>query len=275
MTGASTGSGVAAKTAPKSDAATATTASGLLVETTGLTKAYGQGEAAVMALDHVNVSIGQGEFVAVMGPSGCGKSTLLHLIGGLDRATAGTVRFEGVDISGLDDRRLTELRRRRLGFVFQFFNLLPVLSAVDNAALPLILDGHSPEKARAAAGEWLRRLGIGERLSHLPGQLSGGQQQRVALARALVSEPALILADEPTGNLDTRAADEIVALLRQVAADAGRAVLMVTHDPRLAAYADRIVFLKDGRVVDETRLARLGGDHEAQTRETRERVAAL
>jgi putative ABC transport system ATP-binding protein len=242
------------------------------VETAQLTRAYGEGEAAVMALDHVNLTIRRGEFVAVMGPSGCGKSTLLHLIGGLDRPTAGTIRLEGSDISALDDSRLTELRRRKLGFVFQFFNLLPVLNALDNAALPLILDGQAPERARAAAGEWLRRLGMGERLSHQPGQLSGGQQQRVALARALVSEPVLILADEPTGNLDTRAADEIVALLRQVAGESGRAVLMVTHDPRLAAYADRIVFLKDGRIVDETRL---DGDRETHVRETREKAAAL
>ncbi|HEU5314910.1 MAG TPA: ABC transporter ATP-binding protein [Chloroflexota bacterium] len=243
-----------------------------LVQTVGLTKTYGHGEAAVTALDHVAVSIAHGEFVAVMGPSGCGKSTLLHLIGGLDRPTSGSVMLDGTDTSTLDDTRLTELRRRKLGFVFQFFNLLPVLSAVDNAALPLILDGHPPDRARAAAGDWLRRLGMGERLTHRPSQLSGGQQQRVALARALCAEPRLILADEPTGNLDTRAADEIAGLLRDVAGPSGRAVLMVTHDPRLAAYADRIVFLKDGKVVDETRL---GGDHETQIRETREKVAAL
>jgi putative ABC transport system ATP-binding protein len=243
-----------------------------LVQTQSLTKTYGQGDAAVTALDHVSVSIHTGEFVAVMGPSGCGKSTLLHLIGGLDRPSSGSVLLDGIDTSTLDDARLTELRRRKLGFVFQFFNLLPVLSAVDNAALPLILDGQPPRRARAAAAEWLGRLGMADRLAHLPSQLSGGQQQRVALARALVAEPRLILADEPTGNLDTRAADEIVDLLRRVAGESGRAVLMVTHDPRLAAYADRIVFLKDGRVVDETRL---GGDHETLVRETREKVAAL
>ena len=260
-------------TAPAARATSPTPATGpSLVEATGLTKTYGQGETAVTALDHVNLSIARGEFVAVMGPSGCGKSTLLHLIGGLDRPTAGSVRLAGTDTSALDDTRLTELRRRKLGFVFQFFNLLPVLSALDNAALPLILDGQPPQRARAAAADWLRRLGMGDRLSHLPSQLSGGQQQRVALARALVSEPVLILADEPTGNLDTRAADEIAGLLRGVAGPSGRAVLMVTHDPRLAAYADRIVFLKDGRIVDETRL---GGDHETQVRQTREKVAAL
>ena len=243
-----------------------------LVETVGLTKSYGQGETAVVALEHVSVSIARGEFVAVMGPSGCGKSTLLHLIGGLDRPTSGAVWLDGTDISTLDDRRLTELRRRRLGFVFQFFNLLPVLNAVDNAALPLILDGQPPERSRSVAADWLRRLDMGERLTHLPSQLSGGQQQRVALARALCAEPVLVLADEPTGNLDTRAADEIAGLLRGVAGPSGRAVLIVTHDPRIAAYADRIVFLKDGRVVDQTLL---GSDRESHERSTRERVATL
>ncbi len=242
-----------------------------IIETEGLTKVYGEGEAAVTALDHVSVSIGQGEFIAVMGPSGCGKSTLLHLIGGLDRPNAGTVRMEGRDISTLSDDSLTELRRRRLGFVFQFFNLIPVLDATENAALPLMLDGHTPAAARNEARAWLERMGMGKRATHLPDQLSAGQQQRVALARALVSEPLAILADEPTGNLDTHAADEITGLLRKLADD-GRTILMVTHDPRLAAYADRIVFLKDGRIVDESRL---GGDRPTEARLAREKVASL
>jgi putative ABC transport system ATP-binding protein len=242
-----------------------------IIQTVGLTKVYGPKETAVTALDHVNMTVQQGEFVAVMGPSGCGKSTLLHLVGALDRPTEGRVLLEGRDTSAMTDTQLTELRRRKLGFVFQFFNLIPVLSALDNATLPLVLDGVAPGKARACAAEWLRRMGLGDRLEYRPDQLSGGQQQRVALARALVAEPLAVLADEPTGNLDTRAADDIVALLRQLADD-GRSILMVTHDPRLAAYADRIVFLKDGRIVDESRLS---GDRAAEAEVTRERVAAL
>lgn len=226
-----------------------------LIQTENLTKVYGKGDVAVTALDGVTLALHAGEFVAVMGPSGCGKSTLLHLLGGLDRPTAGRVLLDGQDIAQLDDAALTELRRRALGFIFQFFNLIPVLSAVENAALPLLLDGCKPETAHARAAEWLTRLGLGDRLASRPDQLSGGQQQRVAIARALVAEPQLILADEPTGNLDSRAADDTAALLRRVAGEWGRSVLMVTHDPRIAAHADRIIFLKDGNIVDETRLA--------------------
>jgi putative ABC transport system ATP-binding protein len=225
-----------------------------IVQTVNLTKVYGQGETAIAAVEDINVTIDEGEFVAVMGPSGCGKSTLLHLIGGLDRPTSGRVLLNGDDISQLNDNRLTEVRRQQIGFVFQFFNLIPVLTAVENAALPLTLDGVKPAEGRARATEWLQRMGLGDRLGNRPDQLSGGQQQRVAIARALVAEPRLVLADEPTGNLDSRAADEIAALLRQVADTWGRGVLMVTHDPRIAAYADRIIFLKDGTIVDETRL---------------------
>jgi putative ABC transport system ATP-binding protein len=223
-----------------------------LVQAENLTKVYGSGDAAVTALSHVNLSINPGEFAAVMGPSGCGKSTLLHLIGGLDKPTEGQVSIDGATLNTLSDEKLTELRRRKIGFVFQFFNLIPVLSAVENTALPLILDGVRPAQAHARAVEWLKRVGLGDRLNHRPDQLSGGQQQRVAIARALVAEPLLILADEPTGNLDSRAGDEIASLLRQVPDQWGRTVVMVTHDPRIAAYADRIVFLKDGTVVDET-----------------------
>ncbi|MBX2997881.1 MAG: ABC transporter ATP-binding protein [Caldilineaceae bacterium] len=226
-----------------------------IISTTNLTKSYGKGETAVSALRGINVSIAEGEFVAVMGPSGCGKSTLLHLIGGLDRPTAGEVILAGQPISTLDDDALTELRRRKIGFIFQFYNLLPVLGATENAALPLILDGVKPAEARRRAVEWLARMGLENRLDHRPTQLSGGQQQRVAIARALVTEPALILADEPTGNLDSTAGNEIAALLRQITSEWGRTVLMVTHDPRIAAYADRIIFLKDGTVMDDTRIA--------------------
>lgn len=225
-----------------------------IVQTVNLTKLYGKGETAVAALKDINVTINDGEFVAVMGPSGCGKSTLLHLIGGLDRPTSGRVLLSGEDISQLDDNRLTAVRRREIGFIFQFFNLIPVLTAVENACLPLILDGVKQEAAREKGREWLTRMGLGDRLTSRPDQLSGGQQQRVAIARAMVAEPSLILADEPTGNLDSRAADEVAAILRQVSDTWGRSVLMVTHDPRIAAYADRIIFLKDGTVVDETLL---------------------
>jgi len=225
-----------------------------LIQTENLTKVYGKGETAVTALDHVSLTINAGEFVAVMGPSGCGKSTLLHLIGGLDRPTAGRVLLDGADLSQLSDTRLAELRRRRIGFVFQFFNLIPVLNATENAALPLILDGARASDARAKAVEWLTRMGLRDRLGNRPDQLSGGEQQRVAIARALVAEPTLVMADEPTGNLDSRAGDEIAGLLKQISATWGRTVLIVTHDPRIAAYADRIIFLKDGRIVDQTNL---------------------
>jgi putative ABC transport system ATP-binding protein len=227
-----------------------------LIQTDDLTKIYGTGATAVTALDQVNLQVDAGEFVAVMGSSGCGKSTLLHLLGGLDRPSRGSVSIGGVSIEEMKDDDLTRLRRRKIGFIFQFFNLIPVLTAVENAALPVTLDGVKPETARMRAAEWLKRFGLGDRLQSRPDQLSGGQQQRVAVARALVAEPALILADEPTGNLDTRAGDEIAGLLRQVTNDYGRTVVMVTHDPRIAAYADRIVFLKDGRIIDETNLER-------------------
>jgi putative ABC transport system ATP-binding protein len=226
-----------------------------IVETRQLTKIHGQGAAAVTALDGVNLQVQAGEFVAVMGPSGCGKSTLLQLVGGLDRPTAGDVLIAGQGLAQLSDDALSALRRRTIGFVFQAYNLIPVLNAVENVALPLILDGMRPAEATQRAAAWLDQLGLGDRRDHRPDQLSGGQQQRVAIARALVADPALILADEPTGNLDSRAAGEIAELLRRIAADYGRTIVMVTHDPRIAAHAGRIVFLKDGTVADDTRIA--------------------
>jgi putative ABC transport system ATP-binding protein len=222
-----------------------------IVEVRELTKIYGSGDTAVTALDGVNLSVEPGEFVAVMGPSGCGKSTLLNLVGGLDRPTSGQVLIDGTDIATMNDRHITELRRRRLGFVFQFFNLIPVLDATENAALPLTLDGVSTADSRRRAEEWLVRVGLEGRLHNRPDQLSGGQQQRVAVARALVTEPALVLADEPTGNLDSKAADEIADLLNPAAGEWGRAVVMVTHDVRIAAHARRIVFMRDGAIVDD------------------------
>ncbi len=223
-----------------------------IIQSHNLTKIYGSGDVAVTALDDVDLQVQPGEFVAVMGPSGCGKSTLMHLLGGLDRPTKGEVLIAGKNLTDLNDKELSELRRRKIGFIFQFFNLIPVLNAVENAALPLLLDNQKPAEAHAKAAEWLERVGLSDRQSHRPDQLSGGQQQRVAVARALVAEPALILADEPTGNLDSRAGDEIALLLDQIAEKYDRAIIMVTHDPRIAAYADRIIFLKDGKVVDET-----------------------
>ena len=229
------------------------------VQVEKLTKIYGSGATVITALDHVNITIKEGEFVAIMGPSGCGKSTLLHLLGGLDKPTKGNVLIGGHNLSDLNDDKLTELRRRKIGFVFQFFNLIPVLNAMENAALPVTLDGVKPAEAKKKAAEWLTRFGLADRLINRPDQLSGGQQQRVAVARALVADPELILADEPTGNLDTRSSDEIASLLRNVSKEYKRTVVMVTHDPRIAAYADRIIFLKDGKVVDETFLDRKNG----------------
>ncbi|HSB02921.1 MAG TPA: ABC transporter ATP-binding protein [Anaerolineales bacterium] len=234
-----------------------------IISTQNLTKVFGSGATAVTALDHVNLSVNLAEFVAIMGPSGCGKSTLLHLIGGLDRPSDGQVNIEGMSIAEMDDDRITELRRRKIGFVFQFFNLIPVLNAVENAALPVTLDGVKPAEAQKKAAEWLARFGLAARMSSRPDQLSGGQQQRVAIARALAAEPSLILADEPTGNLDTRSGDEIASIMCDVAKRYGRTVVMVTHDPRIAAYADRIIFLKDGKIVDETLLERKSGRNAA------------
>lgn len=234
-----------------------------IVKATGLTKVYGEGSTAVVALDHVDLSVEPGEFVAVMGPSGCGKSTLMNLLGGLDTPSDGTIEIDGRPVSGMDDDELTKLRRRRFGFVFQFFNLIPVLDATENAALPLTLDGVPQDEARTKAEAWLRKVGLGDRLNNRPDQLSGGQQQRVAVARALVTDPALVLADEPTGNLDSRSSEEIATLLTQASGEWGRAVLMVTHDPRIAAHAHRIVFMQDGRIVDDTRIAGSADAHAA------------
>lgn len=229
-----------------------------IVDIAGLTKIYGSGVAEVTALDAVDLRVPEGQFITVMGPSGCGKSTLLNLLGGLDSPTGGTISIDGQALGDLPDDRLTELRRRRIGFVFQFFNLIPVLTAVENASLPLRLDGAKDAEERAVA--WLERVGLGERLRNRPDQLSGGQQQRVAIARALSTEPALVLADEPTGNLDSRSASEIGELLSQVSTEWGRSVLMVTHDPRIASYAQRLVLMRDGRIVDDVEL---DGSHDA------------
>jgi len=243
-----------------------------IIEVNQLTKVYGSGDTAVKALDGVSLTIDAGKLVAVMGPSGCGKSTLLHLIGGLDRPTSGIVLIEGRDISRMKDDELTTLRRQKMGFIFQFFNLIPVLTAEENTALPLILDGVKQQKAAGVAADWLGKNKLADRVHHRPDELSGGQQQRVAIARAMVSDPVIILADEPTGNLDTRSSDEIASSLRQLVTDYGRTVLMVTHDPRIAAYADRIIFLKDGRIVDDNLM---DSEDPENSRKLKEKVEAL
>ena len=222
-----------------------------IVSSKDLRRTYGEGEAAVHALAGVTVAFPAGELTAIMGPSGSGKSTLMHLLAGLDRPTSGTVTVDGTELGALDDDALTELRREKIGFVFQAFNLLPVLNAEENIVLPLSIAGRRPERV------WLERLvatvGLGDRLSHRPAELSGGQQQRVALARALVSRPAVVFADEPTGNLDSHASTEVLDLLRASVDDLGQTVIMVTHDPDAAAYADRVIELADGCVVDDRR----------------------
>lgn len=222
-----------------------------VVETENLTRIYGSGVAEVTALDHVSLHVDPGEFVSVMGPSGCGKSTLLHLVGGLDRPTEGLVKIDGQDLSVLNDDDLTDLRRQRVGFIFQFFNLIPTLTALDNTALPLVLGGTKPAEAQARAADWLEKLEVSDRSSHRPDELSGGQRQRVAIARALVTEPSLILADEPTGNLDSKAAEDFATLLRETVDRWGRSILLVTHDPRISAYADRVLQMKDGRITEQ------------------------
>jgi putative ABC transport system ATP-binding protein len=221
-----------------------------IVETENLTRIFGSGAAQVIALDHVSLHVNNGEFVAVMGPSGCGKSTLLHLIGGLDRPTEGSVKIEGQDLSDLNDDELTDLRRKRIGFIFQFFNLIPTLDALDNTALPLVLGGTKPADAQERAAEWLKRFNVMERSSHRPEELSGGERQRVAIARALVTEPSLILADEPTGNLDSSAATDFTSLLRETVDRWGRSILLVTHDDRISSYADRLLQMSDGRILN-------------------------
>jgi putative ABC transport system ATP-binding protein len=218
-----------------------------IVSATDLTRRYGEGEAAVDALAGVSVGFPARRFAAIMGPSGSGKSTLMHLLAGLDRPTSGSVTLDGVELGGLDDDRLTRLRREKVGFVFQTFNLLPVLDARENILLPLSIAGKKVDQAWF--DQLIETVGIGDRLTHRPAQLSGGQQQRVAVARALVSRPAVVFADEPTGNLDSVASNEVLALLRGAVDDFGQTVVMVTHDAHAAAYADRLVVLVDGRIV--------------------------
>lgn len=220
-----------------------------IVRLQGVSKIYGSGDAQVRALDDVSVGFGAGEFTAIMGPSGSGKSTMMHILAGLDAPTSGRVFVEDTDITALKDTALTKLRRDRIGFVFQSFNLVPTLDARANILLPMRLAGKAPEK------EWfdliVNSLGIANRLNHRPSEMSGGQQQRVAVARALMSRPAVIVADEPTGNLDSHSTDEVMDLLRRAVDELGQSVIMVTHDTATAAYADRVLVCRDGRIVSD------------------------
>ncbi|TKJ31383.1 ABC transporter ATP-binding protein [Blastococcus sp. CCUG 61487] len=214
-----------------------------------LTKVYGEGDTRVVALDGVDVDFGRGRFTAIMGPSGSGKSTLMHCMAGLDSVTQGQAYIGDVELTTLDDKALTVLRRDRIGFVFQAYNLLPTLTALENITLPMDIAGRKPDK------QWLQHVidtvGLGDRLNHRPGELSGGQQQRVACARALASRPEIVFADEPTGNLDSRSGADVLDFLRRSVSEMGQTIVMVTHDPSAASYSDRVLFLADGRIVDE------------------------
>jgi putative ABC transport system ATP-binding protein len=222
---------------------------GYVVNANDVTRRYGEGEAAVDALRGVSLDVSSGELVAVMGPSGSGKSTLMHLMAALDKPTSGTITIAGQDVGSLSDADLTKLRRRHIGFVFQFFNLLPMLTAEENIVLPLSIAGEKPD--RAFLEGLLDRVGLADRRHHRPSELSGGQQQRVAIARALVSQPTVVFADEPTGNLDSKTGAEILELLRSSAEELGQTMMMVTHDAQAATIADRVLFLADGRIVEE------------------------
>ncbi len=220
-----------------------------VLEARDLRRRYRRGDTEVTALDGVGLTLDAGDFTAVVGPSGCGKSTLLHLCGAMDRPTAGEVRLAGRLLAALDDDALTRLRREQVGFVFQFFNLLPTLTVAENIGLPLLLAGRDPTESMARAGEWAERVGVSHRLDHAPPQLSGGEAQRVAIARAVVHEPVLLIADEPTGNLDSENGARILALLQEVNRRSGAALLLATHDATVAAAADRTVEMRDGRIV--------------------------
>jgi len=232
-----------------SASAPATTSVRAAARAVDLTKVYGQGQTRVVALDAVNVSFQRARFTAIMGPSGSGKSTLMHCMAGLDTATSGSAFIGDIDLSSLDDKRLTRLRRDSLGFIFQAYNLVPTLTALENITLPMDIAGRAPDK------DWLdgviATVGLADRLDHRPSELSGGQQQRVAVARALAGRPEVVFADEPTGNLDSKSGAEVLTFLQRSVREMGQTMVIVTHDPAAAAYADRVVFLADGRIVDE------------------------
>lgn len=222
-----------------------------ILEIKNLNKVYGVGDTKVVALDHVNFDIEQGEFVAIVGPSGSGKSTLMHILGGVDRATSGEVRIAGTNISKLNETDLAIFRRRNIGLIYQFYNLIPILTVEENMTLPILLDNRKPDKALLK--ELIQKLGLGKRLKHLPNQLSGGQQQRVSIGRALINHPALLLADEPTGNLDSANTKEIMELLRKFNRENNQTVIIITHDERIALSADRVITIEDGRITRDER----------------------
>jgi len=240
---------------------------GTVVVARDLTRRYGEGETAVDALRGVSVDVNKGKLTAVMGPSGSGKSTLMHILAGLDKPTSGSVTIEGTEITNLKDSELTKLRRDHIGFVFQFFNLLPMLTAEENIRLPLSIAGEKPDAEQFA--RLIDSVGLTDRLHHRPSELSGGQQQRVAIARALVSQPDVVFADEPTGNLDSKTGAEILELLRQSVEDMGQTIVMVTHEARAAAIADRVLYLADGQIVRE-----LSGASQSEIGEAMEEIAA-
>lgn len=223
-----------------------------ILEIENLSKTYGKGETQVKALDNVSFSVEQGEFVAIVGPSGSGKSTLLHILGGVDTATSGKVIINGTDILSLDETALAIFRRRQIGLVYQFYNLIPILTVEENMTLPLLLDGRKPSDEHLQS--LIKKLGLENRMKHLPSQLSGGQQQRVSIGRALINNPALMLADEPTGNLDSENSKEIISLLRRFNRELNQTVLIITHDEKIALSADRVIAIEDGRIIrDEVR----------------------
>lgn len=224
-----------------------------ILEIKNLSKIYGKGETEVKALDNVSFSVDKGEFVAIIGPSGSGKSTLLHILGGVDNATSGSVVIGGTEISQLDETALAIFRRRQIGLIYQFYNLIPILTVEENMTLPLLLDGRTPSKQQLDL--LVKKLGLEHRLDHLPSQLSGGQQQRVSIGRALLNNPAILLADEPTGNLDSENSKEIVQLLRQFNKEYNQTVIIITHDERIALAADRVIAIEDGKITrDEVRV---------------------
>lgn len=224
-----------------------------ILEVTNLCKTYGKGDTMVKALDNVSFSVENGEFVAIIGPSGSGKSTLLHILGGVDVPTSGSVVINQTDISNLDETALAIFRRRQIGLIYQFYNLIPILTVQENLTLPLLLDGRKPDKKQIDT--LVKRLGLENRLDHLPNQLSGGQQQRVSIGRALVNNPALMLADEPTGNLDSENSKEIISLLRQFNKEFNQTVIIITHDEKIANSADRVITIEDGKITgDEVRI---------------------
>ena len=233
-----------------------------LLEADRVSKRYAMGEVMVNALREVTFKVEKGEFVAVMGPSGSGKSTLLHLLGGLDDPSAGEITLAGEAITHLSDNEVTLVRRRKVGFIFQFYNLVPTLTAEENVGLPLLIDGQKVRDYEAKIRELLERVGLGDRRGHKPDQMSGGQQQRVAIARAFANDPEIVLADEPTGNLDSKSGTAVLQLLRQSCDDLGQTIVMVTHDARAASYANRVVFLKDGVVVRDLPIQHRAADNE-------------